>query len=134
MKERYLQSVRALLDCPPVEKERLLSRLGNAVTTYLEDVPEADRTDLVANFGTPEDCAARLLEECTPKTVTEERQKKSRRHRILVTILAVLLAVVVGIAAYLWSNGGLVIIQSGRAMPDSLRDLPQGQVTYNYDD
>lgn len=133
MREHYLQSVRALLDCPPAEKERLLSRLGNAITTYLEDVPEADEADLVANFGAPEDCATRLLEECTPEAVTKERQRKIFRYHIWVTILVMLLAFALGVAAYLWSNGGLIIIQSSHTIPNSLRDLPQGQVTYNYD-
>lgn len=134
MKERYLHSVRVLMDCPPRERERLLSRLSNAIAVYLEDFPEASETDIVSNFGTPEDCAARLLDECNPTALATERQKKSRNHRISITILAVLLTVAVGLVVYFWSNGGLVIIQSGHSMPDNLRSLPQGQVTYNYTD
>ena len=131
MKERYLRSVCTLLDCPLKERERLRSRLSNAVTAYLEDVPEADEADLVANFGTPEDCAARLLEECTPAEIAAQRQRKSRRHRILTAALAILLAAALGIAGYLLSTGGLVIIQKGGILPDSVK---QGQVTYSYDD
>ena len=134
MKEQYLDSVRALLDCPQGEQERLLSRLGQAVSAYLEDAPEAGEPELAANFGTPEECAARLLEECDPGAVAAERRKKKKRHRITVAVLAVLLAVMVGITAYLWSNGGLVIIRLGKAVPDSIRNLPDNQVTYNYDD
>ena len=48
MKECYIHSVRRLLECPAKEKERLLSRLNSAITTYLEDVPEANETDLVS--------------------------------------------------------------------------------------
>ena len=131
MKERYLQSVRKLLDCPRGEKERLLSRLDSAVTAYLEDAPEAGETDLAANFGTPEECAARLSEECAPKAVAAERKKQTRRQRVLVGVLAVLLAVMTGIAAYLWSNGGLVIITLGGDLPDNMK---WGQVVYAYDD
>ena len=134
MKEQYLDSVRVLLDCPQGERERLLSRLGQAVSAYLEDAPEAGEPELAANFGTPEECAARLLEECDPGAVAAERRKKKKRHRITVAVLAVLLAVMVGITAYLWSNGGLVIIRLGKAVPDSIRNLPDNQVTYNYDD
>lgn len=134
MKEQYLDSVRALLDCPQGERERLLSRLGQAVSAYLEDAPEAGEPELAANFGTPEECAARLLEECDPGAVAAERRKKKKRHRITVAVLAVLLAVMVGITAYLWSNGGLVIIRLGKAVPDPIRNLPDNQVTYNYDD
>lgn len=134
MKEQYLDSVRVLLDCPQGERERLLTRLGQAVAAYLEDVPEAGERELLANFGTPEECAARLLEECDPGAVAAERQKKKKRHRITVAALAALLAVTVGVAAYLWANGGLVIIQTGKAVPESIRNLPDNQVTYSYDD
>ena len=113
MKEQYLDSVRALLDCPQGERERLLSRLGQAVSAYLEDAPEAGEPELAANFGTPEECAARLLEECDPGAVAAERRKKKKRHRLTVAVLAVLLAVMVGITAYLWSNGGFVVIRLG---------------------
>ena len=74
MKEQYLDSVRALLDCPQGERERLLSRLGQAVSAYLEDAPEAGEPELAANFGTPEECAARLLEECDPGAVAAKEE------------------------------------------------------------
>lgn len=133
MKEQYLDSVQTLLDCPQGERERLLSRLGQAVSAYLEDAPEAGERELLANFGTPEECAARLLEECDPGAVAAERRKKKKRHRITVAVLAALLAVTLGVAAYLWANGGLVIIRMGKAVPESIRNLPDNQVTYNYD-
>lgn len=133
MKERYLHAVRALLDCPSGERERLLSRLDQAVAAYLEDVPETGERGLYANFGTPEECAASLLAECAPEAVAAEKRKKKKRQRVLTAVLAALLAVMVGITAYLWSNGGLVIIQLGRE-PEELKDLPWNTVTYNYED
>lgn len=132
--QQYLDSVQALLDCPQGERERLLTRLGQAVAAYLEDVPEAGERELAANFGTPEECAARLLEECPPEAVAAERRKKKKRHRITVAVLAALLAVTVGVAAYLWANGGLVIIRLGKAVPESERNQPPNTVIYDYDD
>ncbi len=131
MKERYLHSVRILMDCPPEERERLLSRLSSAVTAYLEDAPEAGEADLISNFGTPEECAARLLEECAPTVLAAQRKKKSRSHRRLVTALAVLLAIALGLALYLWSNGGLVIIELSDGLPEGME---LGKVVYCYDD
>lgn len=131
--QQYLDSVQALLDCPQGERERLLARLGQAVAAYLEDVPEAGERELVANFGTPAACAAQLMEECDPGAVAAERRKKKKRHRITVAVLAMLLAVSLGLVAYLWANGGLVIIRMGKAVPESIRNLPDNQVTYNYD-
>lgn len=134
MKERYLHSVRILMDCPSKEKEHLLFRLSNAITAYLEDMPEADEKDIVMNFGTPEDCAAKLSAECAPKAIAAERRKKVKRHRIIVAILSVLLAIVVGISAFLWSNGGLVIIHTQSGRSDFWDNLPSDHIIYDYDD
>jgi len=111
MKEHYLNSVRALLDCPSKERERLLSRLGSAVAAYLEDVPEAGEADIIANFGTPEDCAAKLLAECAPTMVALERQKKRHRHRIITAVLTALLVTVLGFAGFLCYNGWILVFK-----------------------
>lgn len=91
MKEAYLRSVGALLDCPAEERKR-------------------------------------LLEECDPAAVADIRRRKTRRHRILIAALAALLALAVGVAAYLWSSGGLVMIE---IRENAAR--PTGQVYYDYD-
>lgn len=132
MKEHYLNAVRRLMDCPLEDRERLLSRLGSAVAAYLQDDPDADEAGLLANFGTPEDCAARLMEECRPAAVAAARRKKDRRHRVLVSVLAALLVIALGIAAYLWANGGLVIITTKDADPNEWENHPY--VIYDYDD
>lgn len=131
MKESYLRSVHALLDCSAEEKGRLLFRLDSAVTAYMEDVPEADRTDLAANFGTPEECAARLLDECDPAAILAERQKTGRYRCILIIILVILLIAVLGITAYFWFRyGGFAEIRIGEGMPEN----PLGQIIYEYID
>ena len=133
MRERYLRSVRNLLDCPSSEKERLLQRLNSAVATYLEDVPDAGEPDLITVFGTPEDCAARLLEECTPSAVTVVRKKRDRRHHVLTAVLAVLLTIMIGIAVYLWSHG-LYIIHINEEWPDPFREMPSNHSIYENND
>lgn len=134
MRERYLRSVRNLLDCPSNEKERLLQRLNSAVAAYLEDVPDASEPDLITVFGTPEDCAVRLLEECTSSAVTAERKKRDLHHHVLTAVLAVLLTIMTGIAVYLWSNGGLYIIQINDEWPDPFREMPSDHSVYEYND
>lgn len=111
MKENYLHSVCVRLDCSPKERDHLISWLDIAVTAYLEDNPEADKASLTASFGTPEECAVRLLDKCDPTVIFAERQKKRRRHRVLTTILAVLLIAALGIAVYLWSHNWVIITQ-----------------------
>lgn len=132
MKEAYLRSVGALLDCPAAERERLLGRLEGAVSAYLEDAPDAGETELMKNFGTPEACAAQLLEECDPAAVADVRRMRKRRNRILIAALAVLLALAVAVAAYLWSTGGLVMIETtSHRLPG---DQHRGEIIYDYID
>lgn len=134
MKETYLYSVRCLLDCPAAERERLLHQLDGAVSTWIEDNPNADRTDLVKTFGTPEICASRLLEECDPTVIANERRRKKRRTLFLIVLLAALLLVSIGSAIYLFRQGGVVIIEHTRYGEDFPKNLPMDQIIYEYDD
>ena len=134
MKEAYLRSVGALLDCPVAERKRLLRRLEGAVTAYLEDTPDADETELIKNFGAPEACAAQLLEECDPAVVADIRRKKKRRNRILVAALAALLTLAVIVAAYLWFYGKLVVIETTHYADGFPEDIPMDQVVYYNDE
>lgn len=134
MKGTYLHSVRRLLDCPAAERKRLLRQLDRAVSAWIEDNPCADKAELVKTFGTPEVCAARLLEECDSTVVTDERRRRKLRTRVLIAVLTILLLAAVGIAAYLWSNGGLVIIEHVRHGENFPEDLPMDQTIYHYDD
>ena len=133
MKDAYLRSVGALLDCPAKERERLLIRLEDAVSAYLEDAPDAGETELAETFGAPEVCAARLLEECDPAAVAVARRSRKHRSRILIAVLTVLLALAVGVAAYLWSSGGLVVIET----KEYVNGFPEGtagdEVIYRLD-
>lgn len=132
MKDNYLRSVAALLDCPRAERARLLARLEKAVDAYLEDQPEAGEADLAAAFGAPEDRAAQLLAECAPVSLASERQRKRRRNRILVALLAALLVLSLILAGYLWSNGGLVIIETihYETIPEDFPANGESSVTY----
>ena len=134
MKEAYLHSVRHFLDCPQAEQERLLRQMDGAVSAWLEDNPDADETELIKSFGSPEICAARLLEECGPMEIVGERRKRTCRTRVLIAVLAVLLILAIGSAIYLFRQGGLVIIEHTRYGENFPEDLPMDQIIYHYDD
>ena len=88
--EAYLRAVRkGLADAPAEDRERLMKRLTEAVSAYLEEEPEADEADIIKAFGTPEACAAELLEECDPARMAAVRRK--RRIRMYVMIAALFL-------------------------------------------
>lgn len=136
MREAYLHSVRSLLDCPEEEKARLMNRLNGAVSAYLEDHPDSTQEHLLQAFGSPEDCAAGLLEECTP-TVVVARKKKRQHMRLWLVILGVLLALALALVGYLWSNGGLVIIEHTHyvdGIPEGFPMGNSGDITVTYHD
>ena len=96
--EAYLQSIHRQLDAPKEDRERLLSRLSHAVSTYCEENPEATAEDITAAFGEPADCAAELMAECDPAEVSRVRRNKRRRLYAVIAVLVALLA----LSAVLW--------------------------------
>lgn len=137
MKESYLQSVRFLLDCPSAERERLMAQLSGAVAAYLEDTPEATEADLTANFGTPEDCAAWLLEDCDPEVMAAERRRRRRRNRIIGAILAVIAAISICFALYMRATSGTKVIEHTHYVEGLPEDFPSNsefEVGTHYND
>ena len=103
--EAYLRAVRrGLADAPEEDRERLMKRLTEAVSAYLEEEPEAGEADIVRAFGKPEDCAAELLEECDPARVAAARRRRRLRLYALIAVLAVLAAA--ALAVLLLRGGG----------------------------
>ena len=96
MKETYLRLVQEHLDCPEEERRRLLGRLEKAVDAYLAD--ELEAADLAAAFGAP--------------AVAAERKKRRRRIGVVIAVLAVILALLLGLVIHMWSNNGLVVIET----------------------
>ena len=110
--EAYLHKVRqGLKDAPPEDRDRLMKRLTEAVSAYLDEEPEASERDIVKAFGTPEDCAAELLAECDPAKVEAVRRK---RRRILYAVIAVLavLALLLVLLAFRGNTAGTVLPES----------------------
>ena len=101
--EAYLRAVRrGLADAPTEDRERLMKRLTGAVNAYLEEDPEAGEADIIKAFGTPEACAAELLEECDPDQVSAVRRKRRLRYAVIAALAVVVVAVLA--AAFLRGN------------------------------
>ena len=97
---KYLRAVRGQLDAPKADRERLLARLTQAVSAYVEENPEAGAEELAAAFGSPNRCAAELLAECDPDRVAQVRRRKRRQLTAAIAVLAVLLATVAAVFIY----------------------------------
>ena len=86
--EAYLHAVRrGLADAPAEDRERLMKRLTEAVSAYLEEDPEAEEADIIKIFGTPEACAAELLEECDPARIAAVRRRRRIRTYAMIALL-----------------------------------------------
>ena len=93
--EKYLRDVRkGLADAPAEDRERLMKRLTEAVSAYLEEDPEASKADIIKVFGTPEACAAELLEECDITRVAAVRRKRHIRMYAVVAALLIMFTVI----------------------------------------
>lgn len=137
MKETYLQSVRSLLDCPAADRARLLSQLEGAVSAYLADEPEAGEAELTAAFGTPEDCAARLLENCDSAGAVVNRRKKRRMAVVLIAVLAALAVAASCYALYMRATGGTAVIEHYHYVEGIPEDFPKDgefKLEYDFDD
>ncbi|MDE7263014.1 MAG: hypothetical protein K2N78_13270 [Oscillospiraceae bacterium] len=105
--EAYLRAVRkGLADAPKEDRERLMKRLTEAVSAYLEEDPEANESDIIKVFGTPETCAAELMEECSPAQVAAVRRKRKLRYAVIAALAAVAAVVL-----------ALVFLRGGAGMP-----------------
>lgn len=98
--EAYLHSIHRQLDAPKEDRERLLSRLSHAVSTYCEENPEATAEDIAAVFGSPANCAAELLAECDPAKVAGVRKNKRRRLYVVIAVLVALLTIMTAVFIY----------------------------------
>ena len=97
---KYLRAVRCQLDAPREDRERLLSRLGQAVAAYVEENPEAGAEELASVFGAPEICAAELMAECDPDRMAEMRRRKRQRSIALIAVLVAALVILMAMSYY----------------------------------
>lgn len=104
--EAYLRAVRrGLADAPAEDRERLMKRLTEAVSAFLEEDPEAGEADIIRAFGTPESCAAELLEECDPARVAAVRRRRRLWLYVLIAVLAAAAMAVLAVLFRRWSMG-----------------------------
>ncbi|MBD5155300.1 MAG: hypothetical protein HDT15_09615 [Oscillibacter sp.] len=89
---KYLRAVRGQLDAPKEDRERLLARLAQAVSAYVEENPEAGAEELAAAFGSPNRCAAELLAECDPRLVARVRRRRRQGLAAIIAVLVLLVA------------------------------------------
>lgn len=90
--EQYLQEVRRLLLCDPVEKERCITELAADIEVYLESNPVAAMEGFYEAVGTPEQIAEAFMARLDPKALSK---KVSGKRTILTALLVVSIAAVI---------------------------------------
>ena len=87
---RYCREVKTWLPCSGAEKKRIINRISDQVTRFLEETPNADYAQIEARFGTPQQIAAAAVDEMG----TCELLRDLRIRKRLVSIIAAGLAVI----------------------------------------
>ncbi len=88
----YRREVRKYLRCGRSARRRLEERLSGLLNAFLEDDPAPNRAALEAAFGAPEELAATLMEELTPRERGQWKKQKLS-VRVVCVVLVLLLAV-----------------------------------------
>ena len=77
--------------------EDFISSLQVELNDYYLEYPDCTVEDLIEQFGTPEDVAGEFLEGCSKKIEPKTFSQSNKRLKILIIVLAVLLAVSIAI-------------------------------------
>lgn len=89
---RYLRSVRSMLPCSGTQKKRILEEIRCNASTFLEDQPDADPSQLQTHFGTPEQIAASYVDNMDMSALLKTIRIKKR---IFTTVVAAVLAILI---------------------------------------
>lgn len=92
--KRYCRQVSRLLPCGLTHKRMILSRIGEMVSSYLEDHPGADYSEIVDVFGEPEQVAVSYI---------QEQDEKAVLHRLNIgKRLVAIVTAVAGVVVLMW--------------------------------
>ena len=92
--ELYLKEVRDALMCPELERKKFRRDFSENVCTYVSDNPTAQKHDLYARFGSPEEIGESFAY-AEDRSVVQKSLNSRKRQRFFLRILVVLAAVAV---------------------------------------
>lgn len=101
----YLHSIKCQLHCPRSRKQVFLKQFGESLSQYLEERPLSKFSDIVVEFGKPEDIASSFIEHADTKDI--RKSLKFGRHIIwlAIAVAVVVVGAVIGFHAYkVWLN------------------------------
>lgn len=81
--KQYLRAIRDSLPAHYPHKKDVLSSISQNLSVYFTEHPEADYSQLLNEFGSPEDVISALLDELPDMDVARTLRKRSRAHFLL---------------------------------------------------
>ncbi len=91
---QYYRAIRRCLPCSCKQKQQIMDRIRQSISSYMEEIPLADFSAVQAHFGTPQQIAHAYIEEMR----TEEIAEKFNRKKSIATIVSV----AVGLSFLMW--------------------------------
>ncbi len=123
--QHYVKQVRSLLPCGPRKKVQIMAQFTSSLSVYQSEHPEADYSQLIAHFGTPEEIAAA----CVESTGTVELLRMLRiRRRIIAVVAGSITAMFLLWAAILVVNSILLYPEERGYFIVTTEELPEGTV------
>lgn len=112
--ELYLKEVRDALVCPEAERKKFMTDFSENVCAYISDNPTAQKHDLYARFGSPEEIGESFAYAEDPSVVQKSLNSRKRQRfflRLLVVLvtIAVLLLGVFVIDTCLYNHGESIL-------------------------
>lgn len=103
--DKYLKAVRKKLICPRKSRDELLNEITPVVREFSDNYPDAAAPDYVAEFGTPEAFAKRLLDMLEQSELADYRRKRVRSRAAIIFAAVAVAAVCFFIYMAFYKNG-----------------------------
>lgn len=130
----YCREVERGLELPRTRRRALLEGLRQELEEKAASAEELTGEELRREAGTPREAASFLMENISQEEQDRYRIQKRRRRRVLIAALATVAVLAACLAIHMWSNGGLVVIETTHYADGIPEDFPRGEVRYEYDD
>lgn len=88
---KYHKEIRGLLPCSQKIKKEILSQIDQSVISFLQENPDADYSQIVARFGTPQSIAATYVENIGTADILRSLRIRKRVVMIIITTVLIIL-------------------------------------------
>lgn len=99
---QYYRAIRRCLPCSGKQKQQIMDRIRQSVSSYMDEDPLADFSAVQAHFGTPEQIAHTYIAEMEIPDIA----KNFERKKCVVTIISIAAAA----ALLLWSTALIIAL------------------------